>query len=227
MTHHSCLYQKFWSKIGLLVFCGAVLIADASFAADSDAPDPNVVQAASPWPKWVKGMELGIRALGRFGTGSSINNPPGDVLLNLSGHIWHDHIVSAHASLGFGLAHSTLALGLGAKLNLFEIAEVSKVSVSSTQTGVVRGVATGFLKNFMIFLGLDLTYFIFPAPAAGSGLTYSSSLFALLPGVGGQLYFNVESSFVRKIYVEASASYMFANQANYIIPYLGIGLELR
>jgi hypothetical protein len=172
-------------------------------------------------------MEFGIRALGRFGTGSSINNPPGDLLMNLQGHIWYDHMFEGHVSLGFGLANSTVALGFGGKVNLFEIAQVSKVNVSSTQSGTVRGLGTPLLQNFMIFAILHIDYFIFPGPPAGSGLTYSSSTFALLPGLGGQIYFTVESNFVRKIYVEGSASYMSANQANYLIPYLGIGLELR
>jgi hypothetical protein len=211
-----------WVRASIL-FVFMSLWAGVSGAADGDAN----LQIASPWPRWGKGMEVGVRAVGRFGMGSNINTPPGDVLLNLQGHIWYDHIVEGHVSLGFGLANSTVALGFGSKINLFEIAQLTKVNVSSTQTGMTRGLGTPLLQNFMIFASLHFDYFIFAGPQPGSGLTYSSTQFTVLPGLGGQIFFNVESNFVRKIYLEGSASYMSANSANYLIPYLGIGLELR
>ncbi|MCM2277437.1 MAG: hypothetical protein NDJ89_05120 [Oligoflexia bacterium] len=178
------------------------------------------------WPKWQKGFDLGTRALGRFGRGSNINSPSGDLMIQGSYHLWYQHLIDVHAVVAYGISNSTFAYGGGIRLNMLELIEdpTSEMFIR----GLQRGVLAPVLKNFMVYLNAEFLHFSFSRPpnADEQALTYETSTWKALPGVGAQWYFYFSNSFAGRFYLETTISYMKIDQSHYFSPYLGFGAEL-
>src|SRR5262245_20579752 len=142
---------------------GALLLFGLAFAAPqarAEVVDLDPEYAIYVWPKWQKGVELGARALGRFGTGSNINAPPGDFVIQAQYHIWYQHLVDVHLNLGFGIGRGAFMFGIGSRVNIVEFIE--DPTREMMVRGLQRGVLSKVLKNFMLFFSLDYLRFSFP-----------------------------------------------------------------
>ena len=177
------------------------------------------------WPRWVKGFDLDFRAMGHFGTGESLNTPPGGFFLNASGHIWWDHLIELHANLGVGVTHGMFLFGGGTKLNLLEF--TADPTGEMQARGYQRGLASKFLKNVMFFASFDYNHYSFPTPDPALGLDYPTSVWAIQPGVGAQWYIFLKQDWARRFYIETSGSFMRISGNNYVVPSLSFGAELR
>ena len=176
------------------------------------------------WPKWQKGVDLGLRALSRIGTGANINSPPGDVMINLGGHIWLRHTVDFHVALGIGLGNGTFSYGVGTRLNLIEL--ISDPTNEMITRGLQRGVLARTLKDFMLFISLDLAHYSYKEPDPGSGLDYPTSAWQFIPGAGVQWYFRIKNEFASRFLIETSMGFTKAGASTYLIPAFVLGAEL-
>jgi hypothetical protein len=167
---------------------------------------------------------LGGKFLGRFGSGTNINAPPGDMFVQASYHIWSNHVIEFHADLGLGLSKGGMLYGLGVRLNLIEFIE------DPTKEMMVRGLQRGMLsksiKNFMLFLGLDFDHFSFKEPDPALGLSYETSAWKIIPSLGVQWYFYFNQGFAGRFYIETSVGYAQFGGSNFFIPFVGLGAEL-
>jgi|GEM_PF-7078613 len=177
------------------------------------------------WERWQKGVDLGVRGFGRFGKAGNINAVPGSVQLVAGGHIWWNHLVSLGVNLGHAVTSSTLVYGLGLKLNLLEF--VDDPTGETYMRGIQRGLLTKALPNFMIFLGVEYTHISFPAPPAGSGLTYPTSMWLMQPAMGVQWYFKFPQKFAQRFYVETSGNFAVSQGNKYLGVVLSFGAELK
>lgn len=174
------------------------------------------------WPKWQKGVELGARALGRFGAGTNINSPPGDLMVQGQYHLWYQHLIDLHLNLGLGISSGTFMYGGGVRVNLIEFIE------DPTKEMLVRGLQRGLLgkvlKNFMLFFGAEYLHFSFPQP--GPGLNYAASEWKLIPEAGAQWYFFIPQNFAGRFYLETSIGYGTFGGSKYLTPVFSLGAEL-
>jgi hypothetical protein len=201
------------------ILCG-LLSAGESLAA---SPYTRFQPSTFRWGKWSRGIEIGARAIGRFGKGENANLPPGDFLTEGQGYIWYQHSVSLHASLGFGMSNSTFMLGGGFKVNLWEI--LSDPTGAVNEAGLRRGLLGKVLQNFMIHIALDAKYYSFADPLPG--FDYETGVLNYEPSVGVQWYFDIPNTFAERYYVSMTMAYANMNQSHYFLPFVGIGLVLK
>ncbi len=177
------------------------------------------------WPRWGGGFDLGVRALGHFGSASSLNTPPGGLFITTGYHYWYEHLLDIHGNLGYSLSNGTFMFGVGSKINLLEFIEDPTGEVFAK--GIQRGLLSRLLQNFMIFGQIDFVHYNFPDSDTGQQLTYDTSLWSLQYGFGVQWYFYIKNSFARRFYLETSISYSRFQQNHYMLPYFGIGFEVQ
>ncbi|MCM2324700.1 MAG: hypothetical protein NDJ90_15685 [Oligoflexia bacterium] len=208
--------------VGLLCALGGAVASAPARADFVDAGNYKIYI----WPKWQEGFDIGPRAIGRFGRGSNINSPSGDILMQASYHAWYQHMIDIHALVGYGVSNSTFAFGGGVRVNLLELIEdpTSEMFIR----GLQRGLLAPILKNFMVFLSLEMIHYNFPRPAGSDrmALTFSTSAWEVMPGAGAQWYFYVPQRFAGRFYFETAISYMRVELSHYFSPYFGIGAEL-
>jgi hypothetical protein len=200
----------------LLPFC--LLIGAVQVRADED---PGIY--IYHWPEWQSGFDAGLMALGHFGRGSSINTPPGSLGFRGQYHYWWDHLLEIHGTFGLGFGGYSYMLGAGVKVNLIEYVE--DVSGNIRAKGIQRGLLSKAIPNFAIFGSVDLAHYGYGTPLAGA--TYNTSITVLQPGLGIQWYFYLRNGFARRFYLETSGAYTVIDGGSYIVPYVGIGCELK
>lgn len=176
------------------------------------------------WPRWQKGFHLGAHAVGRFGAGTNLASPPGDLIPEFAYHAWINHIFEFHGSFGYGVANSTVLYGVGAKLNLIEFIEDPTSEMS--MRGLQRGVLARVIKNFMIFAGADLMSFSFRDPVATKGEAWGPEGWKIVPSLGAQWYFYFPQEFAGRFYLETSVGMTKLGGSNYFAPLFAIGVEL-
>jgi hypothetical protein len=189
------------------------------------AAPPGAGEKAFAWPRWGGGFDLGPRALGHFGTGGSLNLPPGGVYLQAGYHYWYEHLIEVHAVVGLGLTSSMTVYGLGGRVNLFEFVYDPTGQLSAR--GLQRGLLVSVLRNFMIFGSLEYLHYGFPDPEPNQATTYDTQTWIWQPGLGVQWYFNIPTGFSRRWYLETSVSFTQIGGGKFMAPYLGLGIELK
>lgn len=204
-----------------LVVTAAALAAFPARAEVVAADDDNFIYV---WPRWQKGAELGVRAFGRFGSGTNINTPQGDLLVQAQYHLWYRHLVGLHVNLGMGIMNGTFMYGAGTRLNVLEFIE--DPTREMLVRGLQRGVLGSVLKNFMLFLSLDYLHLGFKDPEPGSGLDYEASVWKLVPGAGAQWYFYFPQKFAGRFYLETAIGYTTLGGSNFFTPVFSLGAEL-
>lgn len=204
-------------------------ISLGSRALFADDAIPQVDDSLSPsnrWSTWMKGFDLGGRALGHFGSSNSINAPDGGIGIQGSGHIWYEHLIEFHANLGLGVTAGYFSFGAGTKINLIEF--VKDPTNMVIVRGIQRGLATSLFQNFMFYGMLEYQHYSFPTYADPTlGQNYDLSTFALHYGLGAQWYFYAKNKFARRFYIDLSGSFTRIDGVNFILPYLGVGFEYK
>lgn len=175
------------------------------------------------WPRWQKGIELGARAFGRFGAGTNVNTPPGDIITFIGAHLWYNHTIELHAHASYGMQNGTVMLGGGTRINMLEFIE--DPTRDAQIRGLHRGLLSGLLQNLMFFVCLDVDHFSF-RPPENPGLTYELNTWRVMPGAGAQWFFYIKNGFAGRFYLETSFSYSNIGGSHYISPLVSLGAEL-
>jgi hypothetical protein len=202
----------------------AVILVLASALGPTQArADASQILQIFNWPRWQKGLSLGIRALGKFGKGTSMNAPPGDWLIEADYHVWFRHLFEAHVVAGYGLSNSTMTYGLGVKLNLIEY--LRDPTGKTRAEGIQRGLASGMVQDFMLYASVDFRHYSFKDPTPPA--VYETGTWAIQPALGAQFYFNIRTEWARRFYFALEAGYATLNDNKFLVPYAGFGVELR